>query len=56
LIYCRIEEAKRLLLGTDLSISDISVRIGYPNSNYFNQIFKKMVGMTPGKFRNDAKR
>lgn len=56
LIHCRIEEAKRLLRSTELSVSDISNRVGYPNSNYFNQIFKKMVGVTPGKFRSDARR
>ncbi|WP_141335354.1 AraC family transcriptional regulator [Paenibacillus sp. tmac-D7] len=56
LIHCRIEEAKRLLRSTELSVSDISFRVGYPNSNYFNQIFKKMAGVTPGKYRSDARR
>jgi YesN/AraC family two-component response regulator len=55
LIYCRMEEAKRLLECTDLSNSEISVRIGYPNPNYFSQVFKKMIGVTPGKYRSNAK-
>ncbi|MFC5529442.1 helix-turn-helix transcriptional regulator [Cohnella yongneupensis] len=56
LIHCRMEEAKRLLLCTDIPISEISGRIGYPNPNYFNQVFKKIIGESPGKFRNIAKR
>jgi len=51
LIQCRIEEAKRLLVQTKLSINEISVMVGYPNPNYFNQIFKKMTGTSPGKYR-----
>jgi AraC-like DNA-binding protein len=54
MIHCRIEEAKRLLLNSDCSIKDISIDVGYPNANYFNQIFKKLVGLSPGKFRSHS--
>jgi AraC-like DNA-binding protein len=56
LIYCRIEEAKRLLEYTDLPVIEISTRIGYPNPSYFNQIFKKIAGFSPGKYRSNTKR
>ncbi|WP_156922195.1 helix-turn-helix domain-containing protein [Cohnella thermotolerans] len=52
LIRCRIEEAKKLLLQTDLSVADISAEVGYPNANYFNILFKKVTGANPGKFRS----
>lgn len=49
----RIEKAKALLAETDLRINDIAVRVGY-QQRYFNRIFKKQVGMTPGQFREQA--
>ena len=47
----RIEEAKKILLTTDLSIHEVSSMIGYENTNHFINLFKKYVSMTPGKFR-----
>lgn len=51
LIQYRIEVAKKLLRTTNLSIAEIAYKIGYPNPNYFNLIFKKLTGTSPGKFR-----
>ncbi|MDQ1005473.1 AraC-like DNA-binding protein [Neobacillus niacini] len=51
LIHCRIEEAKRLLKHSNLSVREIASIIGYENPNYFNLLFKKMTGSPPGKFR-----
>lgn len=56
LIQCRIEEAKRLLRESSYSILDVAEAVGYPNPNYFNQMFKKMVGISPGKYRNSGDR
>lgn len=49
----RIEKAKRLLRETNLKINDIAVEVGY-QQRYFNRIFKKQVGLTPGQFRQHA--
>lgn len=46
----RIEKAKTLLRETDLKINDIASEVGY-QQRYFNRIFKKQVGLTPGQFR-----
>ncbi|GGG01776.1 helix-turn-helix transcriptional regulator [Paenibacillus abyssi] len=54
LIRFRIEEAKRLLKHSNLTIREIASKIGYPNGIYFNLIFKKMTGMPPGKFRKSG--
>ncbi len=51
LIKCRIDEAKRLLIDTNHSVRDIAQQVGYPNANYFNLLFSKMTGHSPGKFR-----
>lgn len=47
----RISAAKKLLLTTDLSIQQISNRVGYDNVNHFIHLFKKNTGETPGVFR-----
>jgi len=51
LIKCRIDEAKRLLVTTDLSVREIAMQVGYANANYFNLLFSKMTGDSPGKYR-----
>jgi YesN/AraC family two-component response regulator len=53
LINCRIEKAKAMLVETDASISDISNAVGYPNANYFNLIFKRFTGRSPGRYRKE---
>ena len=50
----RLDEAKKILLTTDLPIHEISSIIGYDNTNHFINLFKKYVSMTPGKFRQTA--
>lgn len=51
LITHRIDIAKTLLLTTNSPISEIASKVGYPNANYFNLLFKKYTGYSPGKFR-----
>ena len=41
----------RVLLTTKLTITAIAIECGYNNSNYFQSVFKNIVGMTPGKYR-----
>ncbi|MBR1741715.1 MAG: helix-turn-helix transcriptional regulator, partial [Lachnospiraceae bacterium] len=55
LIDKRIEEAKKLLLNSDLPISTVSDRVGYENYSYFTRLFKKETGMTPVDFRSQGK-
>ncbi|MCU6794029.1 AraC family transcriptional regulator [Paenibacillus sp. WQ 127069] len=47
----RTEHAKELLVHSDYSIQEITVRIGYLHPNTFIRSFKKLVGQTPGDFR-----
>lgn len=53
----RVKRAKELLLAEDSSkIQYVAERVGCGNNpQYFSQIFKKMVGMTPGKWASQAK-
>lgn len=47
----RINKAKKLLSETNDSISEISVKCGYNDSNYFSYVFKKEEKISPSKFR-----
>ena len=42
----RIREAKRLLVETDLKITDISHKVGYENDKHFMKIFKNICGVS----------
>lgn len=48
----RIEKSKELLKNTDLSMQEISEKIGYANGNVFIRTFKRFEGCTPGKYRD----
>lgn len=48
----RAENAKRLLLTTQLTVQDVSEKIGFSNVNIFIRSFKNAVGMTPTAFRS----
>jgi AraC-like DNA-binding protein len=52
LIRIRIENAKRLMVETDMPIRDISGEVGYTNYISFNRCFKNVVGLSPRDFRN----
>lgn len=51
LIRRRLDMAKKMLLTTDLTIHEISSKVGYDNVNHFINLFKKDTGLTPGMFR-----
>ncbi|MGL5676487.1 MAG: response regulator transcription factor [Cellulosilyticaceae bacterium] len=48
----RIENAKRLLLETNMKIYEIAEQVGYTDTAYFSKMFKKIAAVTPNEFRN----
>lgn len=50
----RLKNAKKLLSGTSLPVSQISDTLGYCNPNYFCTQFKKSVGCSPSVWRKNA--
>lgn len=46
----RMERAKELL-KTGLRVNEVSEKVGYINYRHFTELFKKMVGTTPGQYR-----
>lgn len=51
LLQFRISEAKKLLLTTNYSVSQIAEKVGYKNVNNFVQIFKSRESITPLQYR-----
>ncbi|MBL8025129.1 MAG: helix-turn-helix transcriptional regulator [Fibrobacteres bacterium] len=47
----RVEKAKKLLLETEKSISEIGYETGFGEARYFNKVFKDHTSLTPGEFR-----
>lgn len=47
----RIGEAQSLLIGTSYSATQIATMVGYDNTNYFNTIFTRTVGISPIRYR-----
>lgn len=51
----RINEAKRLLITTDLPVSQIASQVGFDNISYFSTIFHKQCGMRPIEWRSSMR-
>ncbi|MCC8044412.1 MAG: response regulator [Clostridiales bacterium] len=49
----RMEEAKRLLMETDLRVIEISQKVGYENDKHFMKTFKATYGVSPSEFRKN---
>ena len=50
----KISHAMELLVNTNLTITAIAGQCGYDNSNYFSDAFKKIVGISPLKYRKQT--
>lgn len=48
----RLGLAEELLKNTNLTVTTVSAKIGYPNYAYFTKLFKKYTGYTPSAYRN----
>ena len=51
LIRCRIGYAETLLISGDYPVSYVAREAGYENVSYFQTVFKKIVGITPRRYR-----
>lgn len=47
----RIAEAKKLLNRTELSIGEISDRVGFSDYRYFNKVFRNYLKVSPSQYR-----
>ena len=52
--YCNVqktEQAKRLLVESDMSVEDIAARAGFNSVTYFDRVFRKLTGLSPRAYR-----
>lgn len=55
LLHKKLDEAKRMLETTDVSILEISTALGFAEQGYFCKVFKKHIGQTPTQYRSYVK-
>ena len=48
----RVNEAKKLLRDRSISVKDVSMQVGYYDSNYFAKVFKRVTGVIPSEYRD----
>ena len=51
----RMERAKKLLDRPELTISEVAQRTGFSTEYYFNRVFKREVGLPPGRYRKSLR-
>ncbi|OBR67596.1 hypothetical protein A7K91_22190 [Paenibacillus oryzae] len=49
----RVQEAERLLLESDLPVTEIAERVGFSTITYFGRVFRKIRSQSPSSIRRD---
>jgi len=52
----KIEAAQLKLLIEDTSIKEIAFGLGFDNVSYFNRLFNKLTGESPGNIERECRR
>ena len=47
----RLEVAKEMLLGKGYTVRSVAEKLGYPSVQYFSNLFRKLVGVSPCEYR-----
>ena len=55
-VYHRVALAKRLLYTSDNGIAQIALSLGCGSPSAFTKMFKKRVGVTPSRYRGNARK
>jgi len=50
-LHRRVERAKERLHGTRTSLSALSAELGFSHQSHFTNVFRRLVGATPGAYR-----
>ena len=50
----RIDKAQQLIRTTELTISEISDRVGFSDYNYFRRVFKSETGISAKEYRQQS--
>ena len=52
----RVEKSKVMLLASNASMSEIYAACGFEDQSYFCKVFKRLVGVTPNRYRKQSRR
>jgi AraC family transcriptional regulator, arabinose operon regulatory protein len=52
-VQLKMQQACKYLKMSDLLVYEIAEKVGYQDQCYFSRVFKKIVGITPGEYRNN---
>ncbi len=52
----RIEKACEWLRDTNLTILDVATRCGFADGDYFRRVFRRVMQVSPGEYRDEASR
>lgn len=52
-IYRRVEQAKKLLIATDLSITEVALRSGFSHQSHLARHTRRLLGAAPGVIRRE---
>jgi AraC family transcriptional regulator len=47
----RVEAAKSLLRHTNLTLAAVAVECGFANERYLCTVFRRLAGVSPGRYR-----
>ena len=53
LLERRISRARQLLMTTDMALCEIAMECGFSSQSYFNQVFQREMGCSPGEYKRD---
>jgi AraC family transcriptional regulator len=56
ILKCRIERAKQYLRDPKISLACAGAAAGFADQSHFTKVFRRMVGVTPMKFRSEMGR
>lgn len=56
ILTVRLQKAKYLLSNEDLTISEVSYKVGFASQAYFSTVFKSKFSLTPTEYRDRKKR
>jgi AraC-like DNA-binding protein len=51
ILHVRLQKARFLLTKENLTISEVSFRVGFSSQGYFSTVFKSKFGVTPSEFK-----
>ncbi len=51
LLFYRVEKSARMLCKSEFSVTDVAFSCGFSDLSYFIKVFKKQMGVPPGKYK-----